>query len=283
MELAFNIYDGLLISVNGISESQSVYASVVIALLCFVLAIYIALYVLRSIGLYKLAVGAGVKCAWLAWIPFLWVYLGCLIVAEKKFFDWTFGKVSLIILILICVSAAISIVYTLISYIPIFGYVLQGGTIYYAEETGVMQLMVGKDYINPFDGLTALNIVLRVFNIINAVLNIVVVVIKIFMFIAIFRKFWPEHYILASLFSVFLEGLMFPIFIFVIRNKKAVDFKEYIRARYYGRNVYGQNPSENTDRPPEHPFSEFAEHGDVDPGDPFSEFSDKNDKNDKDE
>jgi hypothetical protein len=116
-------------------------------------------------------------------------------------------------------------------------------------------------------------------------------------YIALFRKFWPQHYVLATVLSVL--GLFAP-FVFAIRKKNAVNFSEYMRSRYnmyytpygnpYGRPPYGNpygnpyaNPNAEQQTPPEHPFSEFAERGEANPGDPFEEFSDKkgNDANTK--
>ena len=132
-------------------------------------------------------------------------------------------------------------------------------------------------------------------NTFSSVCGVIVSIATIFLYINILRKYYPQHYIIASVFS-FL-GLFGP-FVFSIRNRKETKYSDYIRARYgnmygpysnpyngnpndprYGDPRYGQNYRE--ERPPETPFKDFAERGDVDPGDPFSEFSDDKDKKDK--
>ena len=53
----------------------------VLAMVCaFALLVGLALYVLRAVGLYKLAKNRAIRCAWLAWVP----------VAS----DWILGSVS---------------------------------------------------------------------------------------------------------------------------------------------------------------------------------------------
>ena len=51
------------------------------------LIIPLAFYVLRSIGLYKLAKRKNLKCAFMAFIPCVWIYVACRLVAESKFFE----------------------------------------------------------------------------------------------------------------------------------------------------------------------------------------------------
>ena len=73
---------------------------------------------------------------------------------------------------------------------------------------------------------------------------------------------------------------LFPIFAFAIRDKKAVDFNEYIRRRYYGagftpygNRYYGErgNPyGQSNGNAGSEPFGEF----DNRPDEPFGEFSD---------
>ncbi|MBR0189803.1 MAG: hypothetical protein IJQ23_05405, partial [Clostridia bacterium] len=130
---------------------------------------------------------------------------------------------------------------------------------------------------------------LRILSVFNYVLRLANVFVTVSVYIYLFRKFWPEHYILVSVLSVF--GL-FPIFVFATRNRKAVDYAEYVRNRFYGsgytpygRNggnngAYGNNSyGANAGRDPydvygngddKEPFGEFSNR----PEEPFGEFSD---------
>ena len=90
---------------------------------------------------------------------------------------------------------------------------------------------------------------------------------------------------LASLLSIFLG--LFPIFMFAIRKKSAVNWADYMRSRYgaYG-NPYGnpynnpyngggnsaenaQTPFEDFEKKKEEPFKDFE---DKNKQDPFDEF-----------
>lgn len=259
---------------DGISGGSFPFG-VVIAVLCLALAFTAAFYVLRSLGLYTLAKNNGIDHAFIAWIPFAWIYTACKLIGNAKMFGWSFKKIALIALIVFSVNGVLEWAYNFFSYFPLVGYLLQGGTIFVEETTSGFQLIPGADFVNPYGGAAqAVDAMCSAFYYINAVLSLIVLVVTIFMYIALFRKFWPSHYMLAAVFSVM--GL-FPVFVFAVRKKQAVNYADYVRSRYYGMG-YGHNPSQGSQPPSEHPFSEFAERGDVDPGDPFSEFSDEKDK-----
>ncbi len=247
----------------------------VVVALCFSLALTIAFYVLRSLGLYTLAKNNGIDHAFIAWIPFAWIYTACKLIGDAKIFGWSFKKIAFIALVVFSVNGVLEWVYKFFSYFPLAGYLLQGGTIYAEETSSGFQLIPGSDFVNPYGGAAqAVETMCSVFYYINAVLSLIVLVVTIFMYIALFRKFWPKHYMLAAVLSVM--GL-FPVFVFAVRKNQAVNYAEYLRARYYGMG-YGHNPHQGAQPPTEHPFSEFAERGDVDPGDPFSEFTDEKNK-----
>lgn len=259
---------------NGF-EGGSFPFGVVIAVLCFALAFTAAFYVLRSLGLYTLAKNNGIDHAFIAWIPFAWIYTACKLIGDAKIFGRSFKKIALIALIVFSVNGVFEWVYNFFSYFPLAGYLLNGGTIYAEETTSGIQLIPGAGFVNPYGSAAqAVETICSVIYYINAVLSLIVLVVTIFMYIALFRKFWPSHYMLAAVLSVM--GL-FPVFVFAVRKKQAVNYGEYLRSRYYGTG-YGHNPPPGSQPPPEHPFSEFAERGDVDPGDPFSEFFDEKDK-----
>lgn len=271
----------------------------VIAIVAVVIAIVLALYVLRSIGIFTLAKRQGVKHAFLAWIPFVWLYTVCKIIGNVKTFGSSFSRLALLFTITVAIAEILTIVYNVLVYYPLFGNVLIGGKpIYLIESTetaysyfkglGMQEYWTGgifydATFVWPYSPSTdhAISVFSSIAYYISFILDIASVVITINVYIALFRKFWPQHFILASILSFF--GLFAP-FVFAIRKKDVVNYAEYMRARYgvYGNpynpnaNVYGA-PRQQGAQPsqPEHPFSEFAERGEVDQGDPFEEFSDK--------
>ena len=269
---------GLRVTVGDVTMQDALPFGGMIAIACAILAVTLAFYVLRSLGLYTLAKKNGVKGAFVAWIPFAWIYVVCMLIGDGRFFGWTFKQIALLALVVFSINGIFDILYNALSYVPVIGYFLQGGTITLLEENGGMKLFLGEDFLNPYSNYNAVKAFLNVTYYVNGVLSLVVTVVTVFAFIALFRKFWPQHYILASVLSVM--GL-FPPFVFAIRNRQPVKYADYLRSRFYYADSYGQNPPQGTPRPPESPFGEFAERGDKDPGDPFAEFSDNDNKEDK--
>ncbi len=257
------------------------------------LAVTIAFYVLRSIGIYKLAKNNGQEKAFLAWIPCVWIYLAARLVKEGRFFRTTISKMAIIITIVFSITQVYNFVFNFFAYFPLVGYFINGGEIYYTltETTGIanftsywIQNIYVKDsalaggFIYPYANPHAVFKFLNVSNYLTSIIDLANTVLTLVLFFNLFRNYWPEHHFLATVFSFF--GLFAP-FAFVIRNKKFVKYKDFLRTRYnsfyYGpQNPYHRDP--NTPPPPEHPFEEFASKGEVDPGDPFEEFSDKNNK-----
>lgn len=239
-----------------------------VAIVCVMIAIRIAFYVLRSLGVYTLAKKNGIKNAFIAWIPYAWIYTACKIIGNTRMFGWSFDKLALWICILASVSGALTIAGFCLKDLTYIDYILKGGTLEITTEAD------GTYYTPQLKH--GVIVAYNTLNAVNEILSLVVLVATVFTYINLFRKFVPQHYVLFAVLSVM--GL-FPIFVFVVRNKAAVNYSDYIRSRYYYYNdPYGQNPPPNASKPPEHPFEEFAERGEKDPGDPFSEFSDKDDK-----
>ena len=257
------------------------------------LLVTLLFYVLRSVGLFTLAKRKGLKNVWLSWIPCGWIYIACMLVGETRVFGISFKKAALWLAITFAVGEALSLVYNFIKWFPYVAYFFAGGEITIKNTASGSFIIPGNDFNNVFPSVESAGFI--VMNAASSVCELIVSVSTIFLFINIFRKYYPQHYVLASVFS-FL-GLFGP-FVFSIRNRKEVNYGDYIRARYgnmYGpfSNPYNGNPNDpryadprygqnyREERPPETPFKDFAERGDVDPGDPFSEFSDDKDKKDK--
>ena len=211
-----------------------------------------------------------------------------MLIADCRFFGLSFKNIALAALIVFAIEGILNIVYNYFSFSPFVGYVFEGGTVQITAENGatvIKGLPFEKDgticcFNNPFQNL---NVFLDVIYYVSNVISLVTMVLTVFVYISLFRKFWPQHYVLAAVLS--FMGF-FPVFVFAVRNKPAMNYADYLRSRYYG-DYYGQTPPPNTERPPEHPFEEFAGRGEKDPGDPFSDFSSDRpygkDEDDKDE
>lgn len=214
----------------------------VIIALATILAVSVALYVLKSIAIYKLAKNHGVEKAFLAWIPFAWIYIPCVLVKEFLFFGTPYGKIALPICIIFCVYGGLSILFNVFYFLPDVVYLVSGREVYYTK--------------------LAITLLEKV-DLIIALLSLIKVVVEINLYIVLFRKFWPQYYIIASVLSIF--GL-FPIMVFIIRNKVAMSFEQYVRTMNSSSNNTHRENSAPKHSKKDDPFSEFGD------DDPFSDF-----------
>ena len=270
---------------SGVFLNETISNGAVIGLLLFVIAIYVAFYLLRSFGLYKIAKNQGIEKAYLVWIPAVWMFVACKIIGNTSVFGVSAEKSAVWVTVVFSFAVFLPLISGFLEYFPYVMYYLQGGTLTIVSNSTGSGLMTGGDFVNLFD-TNAINIIINIISYLNIFLQIAEIFILITVYIAIFKMFWPEHYILGAVLS-FLG--LFPIIIFAVRNRKAVDFNEYFRQRYYGAGYtpYGNNyynnqansqfnnqPNNNDD-----PFDEFSNR----PEEPFGEFSaDKNNNNQSD-
>ena len=253
------------------------------------IAITLAFYVLRGIGLYVMAKRQNFNFKWMAFVPCVWVYVACRLVGECRFFNTTFKKLAVVATVIFGIGCLVQFAFNFILYFPVIGNFLTGGEVVFnmAEESTITYLepiVSGFPFFveaNPYTqlGITPqlLNSVLNMLDIASSLFSLASTIILISVYVCLFKKYWPKHFILVSVLSWL--GLFAPL-VFAIRNKEPVDYNEYMKQRYNGwyvngnpymnhRNPYSQQQG-NTD-----PFEEFGERKDKDPGNPFSEFDDK--------
>lgn len=261
----------------------------------------IAMYVLRSIGLYVLAKRKGIKCAFMAFIPCVWIYVVCRLVAETRFLNTTIGKLAVVFTIIFSLSEILTLVYQFFIYFPLAGNFLLGREIFictdieFAKNNGLTEYWVGdqgiwinESFVYPYADIYGTIRALNVIYYVSMIFDLLYVIIEITVLMALFRKYWPQHYVLAFIMSVFfgLSG----IFIFVIRKKQPVNYADYLRARYRAYGPYGYygpygNPYGNPNNyqanqaQPKGPFEEYVDKSERTPEEPFSEYN--NDKKDK--
>lgn len=226
-----------------------------IAFLSFTILLWIVNYVFMGIGLYKLAKNNDVQRAYLAWIPFANLYLMGKLAGKTSIFGWKIANIGLIVMILNLVTDVLSAYVDFCTYFP-FSYKL--------VVKGVLGT-VPSAYPSVW---------CEAFAIIAEIADIVSIFFTLALLFDFFRKFNPANSMIFALISFFLSPIM-GVFVFACRNKKAVDFNEYMRKRqydYYTRNNQnpfgGQNQGNpynsgeektNNYRPPENPFKEFPD------------------------
>ncbi len=260
----------------------------IIGAVCAILAVIIAFYVLRSIGLYKMAENSGVKRAWIAFIPFGWIFTAGKIIGTAKIFGRPFKNFALITFVLFTVSQTLTIIDFALSIVPLIGFYLGGGQIVIGEVVASSGLVsyplwsgvytVGEIFgqfkngtvIEYFKNPTFLNIYSMAVSPIMYISELGSMFFMITLYSEICKKYCPRRYFLLALVS-FFGG--FAIVVFVLRNRKAINYSDYIREQYakmYGANYtnpYGtpntesgasQAQTRNTEPEPEEPFAEFS-------------------------
>lgn len=273
--------------------NPSITGGQVIAIAIISMLVPIAFYVLRSIGLYVMARRREIKHAFLAWIPLVWVYIACKLIGKVKFWGKPIEKLAIIFCVIFGVSELANFVYNAFIYFPLIGNYLMGKeiSILMIDESmadisqyvngltrywGMPEVYYGSDFVNPYrESLPGIISFLNILSYVAIPFDIAAVVVIIVVYVNLFKKYLPQHYMLATVMSVL--GLFAP-FVFAVRKREPINYIDYLRSRYnrYGYGPYGnpygqQGPQQ---KQPEHPFSEFAEKNEVDPGDPFKEFSD---------
>ncbi len=255
-----------------------------------------ALFVLRAIGLSTLAKRNGVKRGvWTVWVPFLWIYVACRIVSDMRIFGMSFKTLAIVGLCIFSVYGVAYITYNLIYYAPLALYYLQGGEIvissaapvggYVAYLSPLNNIFVKVSselitttssgaYFFPYSNRYLFTQVYNVcVNIVNYI-SLFKVLGTCFVYSAIFRKYWVEHFMLGTLLSIFIEP-MFSIFIFIIRKNPPARLVRVVRI-----DPDFNNFNANNENNAEEPFKEFNKEKpkkNQDPGDPFADFWDKKD------
>ena len=252
------------------------------AVLAVALAALVALYLLRSFGIYYLAKNNGIAHAYLAWIPAFWIYPCCKLIGEQLFFGKPYAKIALVIAIVVSVGTALSLVAEFLTWFPLVGYFFSGGTVYVGESEQVLalnpnakefwtgSLFVDSNFKSPYNSVYMVIKVIDTMNTFVSLFELIKIVVLINVYIVLFRKFWPRHYIVASVMSFF--GL-FPIFAFVIRKKTPVKITTYVYTNPYQDNPYGYRGSYPPPRATQddEPFEEFKSVDD----EPFGEIFNK--------
>ncbi len=256
------------------------------------LAAALTFYLLRAFGLYRMAKNQGLKHKALAFIPFANTYCMDKLVGECNFFGQKLKRVGLYTMIT-------KIVYHLLLSVSVVSLV------YLFEKFGQPS---GNDIGLPFwielSGFDkAVYTVYQVSYYILWFASFAYSILQILLLLGLFKKYAPNNYVLFGVLSYLIPVSSY-IVIFVLRNRKAVDYNAYMRAkqeayirrrqeyqnRYgnpYNQNPYTQNPydganSAQGNRREEDPFEEFSsdrkggQNGNGEPPkneNPFDEFS----------
>ena len=301
----------LISSTTSFGETYSGLPLIVV----FVLALLtpIVLHVFRGIGLYTMANKQKMKFAWIAFLPCAWVYVASKLLGVGKFFG--VKKFALLFLLVFTFSQMLTLAYQVILFLPIASHLIQGGEVFVKLDgapaltdaittylvgshtiglpvfTDSIYICVEKSFIAYGNNFYTMGTVLDILYYVQWATGIAVTIIEVSIYFSLFRRYWPERYLLASLLSTFLG--LFPIFVFIVRKNQPKNYAEFLRERYNERmknNPYGpygaygpfgpqgptQNPYQNNNNSQQSendPFKEYQQKKPTDPGDPFAEFN----------
>lgn len=235
--------------------------------------LWIAAFILQGIGSSIMAKNRGMKNRALAFVPFVNIWYIGKLAGESQFFGQRvkragmYAMIAQIITTLITCAMIASEVYLWTAYgAP---QETQLGSAYWPGLTG-FALTVSKFYDLSW-------YLLSIFQLICSILLVI-------MLMSLYKKYEPRNHFVLSMLTLFAPISRFFI-IFAIRNRKAIDYEAYKRARQeaymrrqqqyynqhsnpynrqggnpYGNGQYGQDPYGQNGAPPksEEPFSEFS-------------------------
>ena len=157
-------------------------AGVAISTVAICFAVMVAFYLLRSIGLFVLAKHNKINRAWMAFIPFVWIYVAVMLIKDNNFFGKPYKNFAIIFTIVFAVYQVINLVFNVLVYLPLVGYYFSGGTIYLgtiteglAAELNLVEYWYGGHYVQsdlvyPYVNMLAMINFLRIVNRITDVL-----------------------------------------------------------------------------------------------------------------
>ena len=241
---------------------------IIIASICITTTILVLFYVLRGIGLYSLAKRSGYSNAFLAWIPYCWMYLCGKLAGEVSVFGKKFKKFYIFAFLVVLTDGLLSIASAVLVYVPLASWVLHGNDVYLLSIRTITYPVFTSGIQTAYS----------VIGYTQSAVSIIEIFAVITVFFNFFKKYWPQHFTLASILGFF--GL-FPIFAFVVRKNDPVNYQDWIRERYRAFFMNVQNPygNPNTDtkdsaggkQDSQSPFEDYKENKNEDP---FSDFPD---------
>lgn len=264
----------ILLQINTESGTMVVYAWQAIVLLCVAAAIALALYLLMGFGLLIMAKNNGVKHGWLGFLPFLRYFIagriaGATRVFGKKMKNPGFWLAIISLILFVCGAVNLYLRYYPLGYAFFKGDVVE----FIPVETGgyIYTSACLKDFAYyPYE-----QTYMQVWTWLSLPFQLAEIFFFVLTFMQLFRKFNPRNYftfILISFFGEILGISLASLIVFTQRNKKAVNYNDYLKEQYMRMQGMYAPPRET---PPDNPFREFGARGENDPGDPFAEFGEQ--------
>lgn len=242
----YNIFEGIFGSLRYGTSNESISSlPLLLYSLCVAFFVWMVFYVFQSIGLYVMAKKQGLKRKALAFIPFVNIYYMGKITGECRFFSRKVKYVGLYAMLAqICVSIAVGLTIAAEFYL----YATYGEPRYDATtEFGTLLSPPVWDGVTGGVGKIAewcLNygesLFIPTFGLVYDILMLVLL-------ISLYKKYTARWYLPLSILWVFAP-LSKGIVVFVLRNRKPIDYEAMMRARreeYIRRQQQYGNPYGN--------------------------------------
>lgn len=230
---------------------------------------WLAVAALAAWGIYAMAKNKGLPKLWRAWIPFYNIVVLAEI-AEVKSLAGIRTKHAGIFLMVLQILYAVNFIFNECTY------VFNDALGFYAEQ----QQTVGDQivtYVTPV-GAGYVYVILS-----NLLIVLPAVVASFCLYLEVFRSYLPAAAMALCILTIVFPFVA-PIALFAARNRKYVNYREYVQKRL--EMIYGvpQHPVEK----PKDPFSDFPDEDRFNPNsqrpartarpsdDPFEEFSENN-------
>ena len=240
-------------------------------------SIWLGLFILQGIGIWKMAKNRGMSKKGLAFVPFAnYLYMGK-IAGVCNFFSQKVKKMGLFVMIAQIVTTLLCVALLTAKF-----YLCVVGNPIYDEQGNIILLS-----LNSFESKVEYLYVLG--EAINSIPQLIYELLLLMLTMSLFKKYAPKNYMILALLGAFVPMSRY-IVIFCLRNKQEIDYEAYMRARReamareyqqryggaYGTpyggtqynnpyaNPYPQQPTPPTPAPQD-PFEEFDET-------PFGEF-----------
>ena len=296
MEL-WSLYDGIgmvTLTFGHIEPNDPHYSQLLLVNALIAALIGTVFFILQGIGLYCMAKKRGIGRRALAFVPFANILLMGRLAGEVTFFGHKIKRAGLFAMI-----AQILVTVLAFSYIASDIYLHHSGCIRYeTADDALEQLRALWNGGTRFDRIIY-NYYYDVVYLVEMIFGLAFEIMMFVLLIGLFKKYNPEGYMWMAIVTLLIP-ISRCVLVFVLRNRKAVDYGAYMRAKReaymhrnqphygpnggygspyggYGPQGYGQNHGQNyggqnaPSGQPQEPFSEFS--SDKKSDDPFGEFS----------
>lgn len=293
MEL-FSFYQSFMTTAQMLrGQTSDGLERVIIVCAVFATLSYCALFILQAIGLSAMAKNRGIGKRWLAFVPFVnMLFLGKL-AGDCEMFGHKMKHASVYAMVAQIVSTILYLLFMVAEGLLYTRYAdnYTAGAGVWSGLTGFAEFLNG--YYTSWGGLLC------------SVFGLVYELLVFLLMMSLLKKYSPSNYLFLSFLQLFVPVSRY-IVVFVIRNRKQIDYNAYMRARYeeyarrnaygnpysnpygnnpYNRPPYGQNPYGNPNGNPytnnqndgysgqnksnDEPFAEFGSNDDS----PFEDFN----------